>query len=353
MTKGERKKGVLLVNLGTPRSYHPKDVFRYLIEFLTDARVIDIPWLIRQCLVRGFIVPFRYRQSALQYRYLWQKEGSPLLIYGKRLEEKLRQALGPSYRVVLAMRYQTPSILEGLEKLREERVDDLIILPLFPQYASATTGSVYQKVMECLQHWNTFPKLIFVNHYFDHPSFIHAFCSLAKQHIFSSYDHILFSFHGLPERHVRKADITGKCLSNNCCQTICLNNRFCYKAQCHATAQAIASHLGLKPENYTICFQSRLGREPWLQPYTSDIIDACAKKKYKRLLVFSPSFVCDCLETTYEISVEYAKEFKKKGGEELQLVEGLNVHPIWVEALRKIILENVNETVIPKVKLPV
>ncbi len=338
-TKGH-KRGVLIVNLGTPISPHPKDVFRYLTEFLTDGRVIDRSWIKRQLLVRGAIVPFRYKQSAEQYSRLWTAEGSPLLIHGQHVQEKLQQALGPTYQVVLAMRYQLPSIVEGLEKLKSEQVEELMILPLFPQYASATTGSVYQKIMQYLQYWTVFPKLIFMNHYFDHPALIEAFCTRGRQYDISSYDHILFSFHGLPERQIRKANPNGGCLSDSCCQRLCQENRFCYKAQCYATAHGIAKQLQLSEKNYKICFQSRLGKEPWIQPYTSKVIHDCAQKGYKRLLVFSPSFVCDCLETTYEIAQEYGREFKKMGGEELQLVEGLNSHPAWIEALRQIIIEN-------------
>lgn len=333
-----KKKGVLLINLGTPQSPSHKDVFRYLTEFLTDGRVIDSFWLKRQFLVRGLIVPFRYKQSAEQYSRLWTKEGSPLLFHSEKVKRKLQQALGTHYRVVLAMRYQYPSISEGLETLRKEEIDELIILPLFPQYASATTGSIYQKVMKELQDWHSFPKLIFINHFFDHPIMIEAFCARANQYSLSSYDHILFSFHGLPERQLRKAN--NSCLTSNCCQQLCSKNRHCYKAQCFATAYAIANQLNLDKKQYTISFQSRLGKEPWIQPYTSDVLHSFAKQGYKRLLVFSPSFVCDCLETIYEISSEYQREFKQVGGEELQLVEGLNDHPLWINALQQIILNN-------------
>lgn len=334
-----KKRGVLLVNLGTPDSHHPSAVYRYLNEFLTDDRVIDIPWIQRQLLVRGLIVPFRYRQSAKLYRRLWTANGSPLLFHGKAVEKKLQEALGHSHHVVLAMRYQSPSIRDGLDKLQKEQVDEILILPLFPQYASSTTGSVHQKVMKVVQNWQVFPKLTFLNQYFEHPGLIDAFYQRGLQYPVDSYDHILFSFHGLPERHIRKADPSGTCLSKECCQTACQNNRFCYKAQCHATARAIVAKLSLKEDNYTICFQSRLGKDPWLQPYTSDVLKECAAKGFKRLLVFCPSFVCDCLETTCEITHEYGEEFKKLGGKELQLVEGLNSHPAWIEALRAIVLE--------------
>ncbi len=336
----EKKRGLLLVNLGTPRSHQPTDVFRYLNEFLTDPRVIDLPWLRRHFLVRGIIVPFRYKQSAEQYRRVWTEKGSPLLAHGQSVQEKLQLVLGSSYQVVLAMRYQLPTILEGLEKLRQEMVEEIIILPLFPQYASATTGSVHQQVMKSLQTWEVIPKLIFINHYFDHPLLIEAFCARAKQYDIASYDHILFSFHGLPERQIRKADPTGRCLSHQCCQEACQQrNRFCYKGQCYATAKAIATRLALHEKDYTICFQSRLGKEPWIQPYLNDVLHSCVRHGHQRLLVFSPSFVCDCLETIFEIKHEYGREFKKMGGQELQLVEGLNSHPAWIEALRRIVLE--------------
>lgn len=331
-----KKRGVLLVNLGTPLSPKRRDVFRYLIEFLTDGRVIDSPWLKRQLLVRGVIVPFRYKQSAEQYGQLWREEGSPLLFHNEQVQRKLQHVLGHDYHVVLAMRYQHPSIAEGLEKLRKEEVDELMILPLFPQYASATTGSVYQKVMKEIQYWQIFPKLVFINHFFDHPTVIDAFCARALQYSVSSFDHVLFSFHGLPERQLRKAN--EGCLKFHCCERG--QNCSCYKAQCFATAHAIADQLNLTEKEYTICFQSRLGREPWIQPYTSDVLHACTKQGHKRLLVFSPSFVCDCLETTYEIASEYQREFKQLGGEELQLVEGLNDHPLWIQALQQIILNH-------------
>lgn len=329
------RKGVLLVNLGTPKSSEPRDVFRYLNEFLTDKRVIDFSWLKRQVLVRGIIVPFRYKQSARQYQALWTREGSPLLVHSRAVQKKLQEALGQHYQVKLAMRYQEPSIPKILAEFKLLQLDELVIVPLFPQYASATTGSVFEKVMEEIKNWVTFPKLTFVSHFYNHPRLIDAFCSRGEQYPIEAYDHLLFSFHGLPERQLRKSDVKGNCLSPNCCSQGC--NLSCYKAQCFATAKAIASQLNLSQEHYTICFQSRLGREPWIQPYASDVLHARAKAGDRRLLVFSPSFVCDCLETIFEISSEYKEEFLKLGGEELQLVEGLNGHPIWIDALKQII----------------
>ena len=335
-----QKTGVLLVNLGTPDSPAPRDVYRYLIEFLTDSRVIDTPWLSRQLLVRGAIVPKRYRQSARCYQQIWTPEGSPLKVYGYRLKELLQQRLGDEFAVELAMRYQSPSIESALTKLMDADVGRLIIFPLFPQYASATTGSIHQKVMELISSWQQIPELVMVDHFADHPSLIRAFCATAAPYDLASYDHVLFSFHGLPARQLVKADRNTHCLkSPNCCAQRSTKNYRCYAAQCHATAQGLVKALGLKPGEYSLSFQSRLGKDPWLEPYTSETIASLARQGKKRVLVFCPAFVCDCLETLYEIGMEYAAEFKHAGGECLDLVPGLNDHPQWIESLAEIIQE--------------
>lgn len=331
------KKGVLLINLGTPDSYRPRDVYRYLIEFLTDSRVIDLSWLRRQLLVRGIIVPFRFRQTAKLYKSVWTDEGSPLLIHGLNVKNKLQAALGDGYKVSLAMRYQNPSIDLALEELQRIPLEELIILPLFPQYASATTGSVHQKVMEKIKDWTVIPKMTFINSFADHPGFIEAFSTIGKRYNPSDYDHVLFSFHGLPERQIKKADYGSACLQGECCSRKTKENQHCYKAQCYTTARALAANLNLKQEQYSISFQSRLGRDPWLQPYTSDVLKSLVDNNKKRVLVFCPSFVCDCLETTCEIGIEYQHEFKERGGEHLQLVEGLNSHPAWIDGLKQMI----------------
>lgn len=334
--------GILLVNLGTPNSPEPKDVYRYLIEFLTDGRVIDYPWMIRQLLVRGIIVPLRYRQSARSYKAIWTEEGSPLMVYGKRVQEKLQAQMGNRVVVELAMRYQNPSIESAIHKLIRQGVDHLVVLPLFPQYASATTGSVHEKVMEILSRYQTIPKTTLINNFATHPAYIEALCESAKGYELSSYDHILFSFHGLPKRHLVKADQNNHCQkTKDCCAVRSKINQNCYSAQCYDTAKHIAK--ALKIENYSICFQSRLGKDPWLEPFTSDIIEKLAKEGKKRVLVFCPSFVCDCLETIHEIGVEYAEEFLHAGGERLDFVRGLNDHPKWVEALEKILKTEVKD----------
>lgn len=328
--------GVLIVNLGTPDTYHPRDVRRYLIEFLTDGRVIDLPWLKRQILVRGIIVPKRYKESSKAYERVWSEAGSPLKHYGISVRDKLQKSLGAQFQVELAMRYQNPSIEKGLEQLK--RCKALIILPLFPQYASATTGSVHQKVMEILSRWTTIPKLHFINSYPLQKEMIAAFCDRGKNFQIPFYDHVVFSFHGLPEKHLRKADLSGFCLKDpECCRQVCNHNRDCYSRQCHATAEAIAKGLGVHSDRYTVSFQSRLGKDPWIKPFTLDTLELLLAEGKKRVLVFSPAFVCDCLETIDEIGNEYRREFLSHGGEALDLVPGLNDHPLWIEALKTLV----------------
>lgn len=330
------KKGILLVNLGTPDSPSVPDVKKYLDQFLMDERVIDIPKLNRTLLVKGIIVPFRSPKTAKLYREIWDKKtGSPLLYYSELQAGMLQDKLGDDYQVELAMRYQNPSVESALAKLKAALVESIQVIPLFPQYASASTGSVMQLVMELVSKWPTVPPISFVNSFHDNELMIKVFAENARKHQVESFDHVLFSFHGLPERQLLKCDHTGSyCLKNaDCCQTFNDTNKFCYSAQGHDTAKLIAKELGLAKENYTVCFQSRLGKEPWVQPYTTDVLKKLAAEGKKRLLVFSPAFVADCLETLYEITVEYHEEFRALGGEHVQLVESLNDNPLFIDAL--------------------
>lgn len=334
------KKGVLLVNLGTPDEPSRGAVYRYLKEFLLDPRVIDIPAVQRNLLVRGVIAPFRSKSASKLYQELWTEEGSPLKFYGYQLKEMLQEEMGEDYEVDLAMRYQSPSIESVIKSMLAKNVSELIIVPLFPHYASASTGSVYEEVMRVLSKEQAIPKLRFVNAFYDHPDFIAAIVDRSKEHDIDSYDHILFSYHGLPVRQLVKADIGNHCnQSKDCCLTISDKNQHCYSAQCHATTRALVKALGLKDGQYTTCFQSRLGKDPWVEPYTTDVLRARADAGNKRLLVFCPAFVADCLETTIEVSVEYKEEFEEMGGEHVQLVESLNGETTWVKGLKNIILE--------------
>lgn len=326
--------GILIVNLGTPDAPTRPAVYRYLKQFLLDPRVIDINPIARNLLVRGIIAPFRPGKSAKAYQELWTENGSPLKHYGESLVAQVRQLLGPEYAVELAMRYQNPSIEAAVGRLMQAKVSKIKVFTLFPQYASATTGSVHEEVMRILSRQQVIPSVEFISAYPTWEPMIDLFVKNALQYDLSQYDHILFSYHGLPQRQLRKADAFSHCLQNpDCCQTLTPVNQFCYSAQCYATTRAIAAQLLLKPERYTICFQSRLGRDPWTQPYTVRVIEQLAREGKKRLLVFCPAFTADCLETTIEIGEEYREDFLKWGGERLDLVKSLNDQPAWANAV--------------------
>jgi ferrochelatase len=309
------KKGILLINVGSPEAATKKAVRRYLHQFLLDKRVIAKPRIIRELLVRCLIVPFRLNAVTK----LYQEFGFPLLKNSQELQELLQKELGASFQVETAMRYQKPSIEEALEKLKT--VETLIVLPLFPQYASATTGTAFEEVMTQVKNWELFPqkKMVFLNSFWNHPLFVEAWKERAESYDLDSYDHILFSFHGLP---------------------VAQDSGSCYKNGCYGTADAIATLLKIKKERYTVVFQSRLGKQKWLEPYLVNTVEAYAKEK-KKILVFSPSFVADCLETTYELGVEVSNEFKKYGGEQFDVVPSLNCHPKWVQTLKTLIHENI------------
>lgn len=319
------KNAVLLINLGTPDSPQIKDVKIYLKEFLNDPYVIDLPFLQRFFLVNYVIIPSRVANSAKCYEKIWSKEGSPLLVHSIDLKRKLQTKLGSNFHVELAMRYRKPSIEEALRKIKELKVEKIIIMPLFPHFATATSSSIEEKVYKTAKSIGLKQQLTFVESFYNQDGFIDSFVHAAGKYNLTLYDHILFSFHGIPMRHIIKA--REKKLP-------------CYEKQCIETARLISNKLGLSENNFTVCFQSRLGKEQWLQPYFRDVIKKLAERNLKKLLVFCPSFVCDCLETTYEISIEYADLFKDYGGEQMQLVEGLNSNDVWVEGLKKIITSN-------------
>ncbi|WP_083322524.1 ferrochelatase [Hymenobacter lapidarius] len=339
-----RRIGVLLVNLGTPDSPNTPDVRRYLNEFLTDGRVVDMPAAIRYPLFQGLVVPLRAPKSAKIYKELWTERGSPLLFHGLDLKEKVQEVLGDGYVVAFGMRYQNPSVEKALEELRTANVERIIVLPLFPQYASASTGSVQEKVMDIVKDWWIVPSISFISQFATEPGFIATIAArgraeMEKQH----YDHIVFSYHGIPERHVKKGDPTSYCRFGSCCDTLTDQNQYCYRAQCFATSRLVAAELGLAPDQYTVCFQSRLQsrlRDPWLQPYTDEALKEMPAKGIKNVLAFSPAFVADCLETTIEVGEEFKELFEETGGEHWQLVPSLNSEPQWVDAVADMIRRN-------------
>ncbi len=327
------KKGILLVNLGTPDDPSVKSVRKYLREFLMDKRVIDIPAFSRWLLVNLIIAPFRGPKSAKEYQKLWEDRGSPLKFYSEDLVQAVQEKLGEDYHVVLGMRYQSPSIASALKELQTQDVESIKVISLFPQYASATTGSVIDKVMEITSLWQTIPKMEFISRFLDHPLFLETIVERAESRMKdNSYEHFLFSYHGLPERQIFKAGISA-CELGDCCNSCDEKNQFCYRAQCFETTRLLAKRLNLPAEKCTTTFQSRLGKDPWIQPYTEDILKQLATKGIKKVLAFSPAFVADCLETTLEVGETYKEEFIAAGGETWDLVESLNVHPKWVDCV--------------------
>jgi protoporphyrin/coproporphyrin ferrochelatase len=335
----QSKTGVLLINLGTPDSPSVSDVRSYLSQFLNDPRVIDIPWLLRKMLVNLIIVPFRAPKSARIYQKLWTDKGSPLLFHSNRAKELLQQELGATHDVHLAMRYKNPSIPDVLEKMRKANYSRIIVLPMFPQYASASTGSALDEVMRVIRSWWVIPEVKIISQYYDHPDFIEGFVQRGKKYNLNEYDHILFSYHGLPERQVDKVYDKGLCADHDCENEITEENKFCYKATCYATTRLLAAKLNIPREKYTVSFQSRLDQK-WIKPFSDEVVRDCAKKGMKRILVFSPAFTADCLETIIEIGDEYQEIFAHHGGEKVQLVESLNDHPSWIRCLKQLVLNN-------------
>jgi protoporphyrin/coproporphyrin ferrochelatase len=335
----QQKTGVLLVNLGTPDSPAVPDVRKYLREFLMDGRVVDIPVVFRWLLVNLIIAPFRSPKSAKTYKELWEERGSPLKFYGQDAQDFLQKRLGSDYLVRLAMRYQSPSIAAGLEEFRQVGVQQIVVIPFFPQYASATTGSVFEKVMEIVSGWQTIPQIRFTNTFYNHPKFIEHFANAARRYIAKDdYEHFVFSYHGVPERQIRKGDHTGNtCAFGTCCSQITERNQFCYRAQCFETTRLLVKELGLKEGTYTTAFQSRLGRDPWIQPYTEDLVKRLPKEGSTKVLAFSPAFVSDCLETTIEVGEEYKELFEENGGHHWQLVESLNNTNEWIDLLEDLV----------------
>jgi len=332
--------GILLINLGTPESPSKKDVRIYLQELLSSNRLIDINPLGRWILLNFFILPFRPRKSAQAYKKIWMDEGSPLLVFSQKLKDDLnKQFLRRNVIVELGMQCGKPSLKTAIESLRNNGCDKIVVLPLYPQYASSSYGSAIEDVYKALWHeWNM-PYLQIIPPFFSDPNFVEAWAKIGFSYIEKEPDHVLFSFHGLPIRHLQKSDYTKEwCKNNNsCCKELVTENRFCYSAQCHHTAKLIAKALKLKQGEWSVSFQSRLGRDEWIKPYTESTLEQFAKNGLKRITVFCPSFVADCLETIEEIGMSAAKTFKDNGGEELQLVPSLNNNPAWVSALTSII----------------
>lgn len=334
--------GVLLVNLGSPDSPSVPDVRRYLREFLMDGRVLDVNWFARFCIVHFAILPSRPAQSAHAYRSIWTPEGSPLIVRSRKLQRLLQDKV--PIPVELAMRYQNPSIREAIQKLNQRGVDDVLLIPLFPHYAMSSYETAVVRVKEVAAKMAPQMQIKVHPPYYDQPDYITALVANANDFLTPGYDHLLFSFHGIPERQIRKSDPTGShCLTvPNCCDAASPAHATCYRAQCFETASAFAAKAVLPKDKFSVSFQSRLGRYPWLKPYTDHELIRLAQAGVKRLAVICPSFVSDCLETLEEIGIRGRASFLESGGTELRFIPCLNEHPLWVEALRKMVVEALN-----------
>lgn len=326
--------GLLLINLGTPDAPTTPAVRRYLRQFLSDPRVIDVSAVGRALLLHLVILPFRPAKSAAAYRKIWGERGSPLLYHSVDLTEKVRAALGRGWAVELGMRYGAPSIEAAFDRLLAAGVDRVVAFPLYPQYSAASTGSSIEELYRIASRRWVVPPITTVPDFYDHPGFIAAFAAVGAPVVAAERpDHVLFSFHGLPERHMTKAT-GGNCFASaGCCDAIGPANRSCYRAQCFATARALAAKLGLGADAWSVSFQSRLGRTPWIRPYTDVVLPELAKAGKRRVVVFCPAFVADCLETLEEIGLRATESFREAGGEALALVPSLNATPAWVEAV--------------------
>jgi ferrochelatase len=329
------KRGIVLMNLGSPDSTRVKDVRRYLNEFLMDERVIDMPYLGRLLLVKGIIVPFRAPKSAHAYSTIWTKEGSPLMVLSRQLQEALQKQV--TEPVTLAMRYGAPAPWTAYDELLEKVPDleEVVLVPLYPHYAMSSyeTAVEYAKSAHVKGKYKF--KLTVIPPYYDNQLYLDALADSMKPYLQQPYDHFLFSYHGVPERHIHKGDITGNhCLKvNNCCEVSSEAHKYCYRHQCLVTTKKVAGMLNIPEQKYSFSFQSRLGRDPWLQPYTAQRLEELPKEGVKKLLVACPAFVSDCLETLEEIAEQGKESFMQAGGESFTMIPCLNVHPMWVKAI--------------------
>lgn len=327
------KKGVLLVNLGSPDSFQVKDVRRYLREFLSDPRVLDV-WWVRNIILNLFILPRRPAKSAEAYQKIWTDKGSPLIVITENLCKKVQSQTG--LHVEIAMRYGNPSIQAGLKNLKKRGCRDILVIPLYPQYAMSTTETVIEKCLEVQKKYYPELKLQFEPPFYNHPDFIRILSQSIKNQLPESYDMLLFSYHGIPERHIYKTDKTGQCQIGNCCLEKGLEaHQRCYRHQCFETTELVCNAAHLDTEKVKLTFQSRLGSDPWLKPFTDETLESLAKKGVKNIAVAAPAFVADCLETLEEIAMEGKHIFMENGGESFTYISCLNDDDVWAEWLAK------------------
>jgi ferrochelatase len=328
------RRALFLVNLGSPDSTSIPDVRRYLDEFLMDERVIDVPWLLRRFIISCFILPFRPKKSAHAYSNIWTPEGSPLIITSRRLQAAVAERV--PMKVGLGMRYGNPSIRHGLEELLQDKsLEEIFMIPLYPHYAMSSFETVVVKAREEMRAIGSSVTLTVIDPFYKDPLYLDALEASIRPYLEAPWDHFLFSYHGVPRRHLLKGDPSkAHCMKvERCCEQPCAVHAVCYRHQCVETTRHLVERLGIPQGKYTTSFQSRLGNEEWCMPYTDETIAALARSGVKRLVVACPAFVADCLETIEEIGIEGKETFLENGGEEFRLVPCLNTHPRWVDAL--------------------
>ena len=329
-------RAVLLTNLGSPDSTSVADVRKYLNQFLMDPYVIQLPWLLRRLIVSLFVLPTRPRASAHAYQSIWWEEGSPLVVLSQRLLEAVRK--NTDVPVAVAMRYGSPSIESQLLQLaKQDGVDEILLIPLYPHYADSTIKTTEEEAKRVIANHSLNVKLTVLQPFYEEPDYIEALVASTAPWLSGDFDHILFSYHGLPESHLTKADPTGNhCLKrDDCCQVASPAHASCYRFQVLRTTERFVEKAGLKPGQYSVAFQSRLGRAKWLEPSTVDTLEKLAHSGVKKLLVMCPAFVTDCLETLEEIALQGSEEFKQAGGESLTLIPCLNDHEQWVSVISR------------------
>ncbi|WP_319591683.1 ferrochelatase [uncultured Draconibacterium sp.] len=336
-----KKTAVLLMNVGSPDKPTVPAVRKYLTEFLNDERVIDLPYLLRKFLVNAIIIPFRVKNSTKLYQQLWTKNGSPLIYISDELKHKLQEELGDDYEVFMGMRYGNPGYKAALADIKKKGFEKLILLPLFPHHAMSTTETSLVAAQKEIKKLGIKAEVSEVGQFYHDPKFIDAFAERIQQYKLEDYDHIIFSYHGLPNRHLEKCH-PGITVENCSCQNAMPEHgTFCYRATVYETSRLLATKLNLQPENYSVGFQSRLSKN-WLTPFTDELLAELLNKGKKKILIAAPSFVTDCLETTLELGVEYGEEFLEKGGEKLQLVDSLNTEKSWVETLAYLVRKGIS-----------
>ncbi|MCB1670336.1 MAG: ferrochelatase [Gammaproteobacteria bacterium] len=346
-------RAILLLNLGTPAAPTAKGLREFYRHFFSDPFVFDIPPWARWALRNFIILPFRAPKTARDYEKIWLEGGSPLKVYTDQLKSRLQDAMDPTrgrMRVFIGMGYSEPFITDTMQEIEELGISEILVFPLFPQYSSATTESVLHGVTNAAGRWKEPPRMTVIKDMFSEPAFVRAWTKLIDKYLRQDkparrVDHVIFSYHGLPEKTITKADKDGVCAFGSCCDEITSRNRYCYRAQCMETTRAIARSMNWTEDFYSIAFQSRFGREPWIQPYLDEYLEELARKGVKRVAVVTPSFISDCLETIHEIGIEYRELFKEKGGDDLVLIPNLNNEEFWFDAVAEIVERHLSRSV--------